>query len=531
MLRTEPMSRPAWLRFAMAAVLATLAGCTSLPSIDRLAIASHAIDLSVDTPLGAIARRSTPNDELSGFRLLPLGPYSLDARLELVHRAKASLDVQYYQFADDETGRWLLRALRDAAARGVRVRLLVDDLYTGGSDPLFLAFAAHDNVEVRLFNPFCCARELGPIGRLLVSLAEFGRLNHRMHNKLFVADGAIGVIGGRNVANAYFLRGAGENFVDLDALTVGFVVSPLQFLFDRYWNSVAVYPLHAVAQPDQPPAQLRASFEAMTGPLTTPAPPPLSQNDVLGYGPVGQELDAGKLDLIWGDGRVFADHPDKPFDVEPGGALAQTSVTYNLFETLRTARSEVVISSPYFVPGPVSLEMMPSLRDRGVKVIVLTNSLTSTDEPIVHAGYSRHREALLKMGVDLYELSGSRLKDNQRQYLFGKSLGRLHAKLAVIDGEQVFIGSMNLDPRSATINTELGSITSSPSLARELRHIIDIDRLQSAYRLRLNPEGRCCEWLSNDGEKETILSEEPDSTPWQRLKNWLLSPLVPEEQI
>ena len=471
MWRTESMSLRRALRFAIAAVLATLAGCTSLPTIDRQANASLAIDLRVDTPLGAIARRSTPNDELSGFRLLTLGPYSLDARLELARRAQVSLDVQYYQFANDETGRWLLRALRDAAARGVRVRLLVDDLYTGGSDPLFLAFAAHDNVEVRLFNPFCCARQLGPIGRLLASLAEFGRLNHRMHNKLFVADGAVGVIGGRNVANAYFLRGGQDNFVDLDALTVGFVVPPLQFLFDRYWNSAAVYPLHAVKRSDQPPAQLRASFEAMTGPLTTPAPPPLSQYDVLGYGPIGPELDSGRLDLIWGDGRVFADHPDKPFDDEPGGALAETSVPHNLFETLRMARSDVVISSPYFVPGPVSLEMMRALRERGVRVIVLTNSLASTDEPIVHVGYSRYRETLLKMGVDLYELSAPRLKGSKRQLMFGQSLGRLHAKLAVIDGEQVFIGSMNLDPRSATINTEIGSITTSPTLARELRHI------------------------------------------------------------
>jgi putative cardiolipin synthase len=286
-----------------------------------------------------------------------------------------------------------------------------------------------------------------------------------------------------------------------------------------------------VVRPDETPAQLRSRFEVMTGPLTTPAPPPLSSSDVLGYGPVGEELDAGKLDLIWGDARVFADHPDKPFDVEPDGALAQTSVAFNFFETLRTARSEVIISSPYFVPGPVSLEMLQAMRSRGVKVIVLTNSLASTDEPIVHVGYSRYRETLLKMGVELYELSASRLKDNERQYLFGKSLGRLHAKLAVIDGEQVFIGTMNLDPRSATINTELGSITRSATLAGELRHLIDIDRLQSAYRLRLNAEGRCCEWLSIDGEKEIILTKEPDSTPWQRLKNWLLSPLVPEEQL
>jgi len=191
----------------------------------------------------------------------------------------------------------------------------------------------------------------------------------------------------------------------------------------------------------------------------------------------------------------------------------------------------VVISSPYFVPGPLSLEMLRELRARNVKVTVLTNSLASTDEPVVHVGYSRYREALLKMGIDLYELSSSRLKKNEHPFLFGKSLGRLHAKLVVIDRRLVFIGSMNLDPRSATINTELGSIIDSPQLAKEMRRIIDIDRLQSAYRLRLNAAGSCCEWLGDDGEKEVVLVEEPDSTLWVRFKSRLLAPFVPEEQL
>jgi len=166
-----------------------------------------------------------------------------------------------------------------------------------------------------------------------------------------------------------------------------------------------------------------------------------------------------------------------------------------------------------------------------VKVTVMTNSLASTDEPVVHIGYSHYREELLRMGVDLYELSASRLRENKRMFLFGKSLGRLHAKLVVIDRRRLFIGSMNLDPRSATINTELGAMIDSPPLARELLRIIDIDRLQSAYRVRLAPNGKGLEWLSNDGEKEMILHDEPDSTPWLRIKAWLLTPFVPVEQL
>jgi putative cardiolipin synthase len=520
-----------WRRLVLCAALLLLGACSTLPAVDREAIKSEAIPLSTKTTLGRIAQTSAPTPEVSGFRLMPLGLFSLDARVQLARRAEVSLDVQYYHFEDDETGRWLLRALRDAAERGVRVRLLIDDLYTGGKDPLWLAFAAHKNVQVRLFNPFARARSHGQGARFIASADEWGRVNHRMHNKLFIADGAMAVIGGRNVANEYYLRSMAENFIDVDAFTTGWIVPPLQNLFDRYWNSDPVYPLESVTRSDKTPAELRALFEDWTGPVKTPPPDALPPNDILGYGPIADDLDLGRLGLVWGEAYVFADHPDKPFDGEAGGEILETSVTYNVFEAIRSAQQEVVASSPYFVPGPVSMEMLHELRERGVKVTVMTNSLASTDEPIVHIGYAAHREEMLRMGIDLYELSSSRLKDNKRPFLFGKSLGRLHAKLVVIDKKRLFIGSMNLDPRSATINTELGAMIDSPPLARELLRIIDIDRLQSAYRVRLNPNGPGLQWLSNDGDKEFILTQEPDSTPWLRIKSWLLTPFVPVEQL
>jgi putative cardiolipin synthase len=522
--------RFACVAFALCA-LVLLGACTTLPVVDRDAIATEAIPLNPKTTLGHIAQSSSPAPDLSGFRLMPLGLFSLDTRIQLARRAEVSLDVQYYEFNDDETGRWLLRALRDAADRGVRVRVLIDDLYTGGKDELWLAFASHKNVQVRIFNPFCCARNHGQGARFLASLKDWSRVDHRMHNKLFIADGAMAVIGGRNVANEYYLRSASENYVDVDAFTAGWIVPPLQNLFDRYWNANAVYPLEKVTHSNIPPAELRARFEDWTGPVKTPPPAELPPNDILGYGPIADDLDLGRLGLIWGDAYVFADHPDKPFDSEAGGDLLETSVTYNVFEAIRNAKEEVVISSPYFVPGPVSMEMLRELRGRGVKVAVMTNSLASTDEPVVHIGYSHYREELLRMGVDLYELSASRLRDNLRPFLFGKSLGRLHAKLVVIDKKRLFIGSMNLDPRSASINTELGAVIDSPPLARELLRVIDIDRLQSAYRVRLAPDGSGLQWLSSDGDKEKILTQEPDSTPWLRIKSWLLTPFVPVEQL
>ena len=524
------VARAAALAPALLFVLAT-AACSTLPAVDRDAIASEAIPLSTSTTLGRIAKGSQPSPELSGFRLMPLGLFSLDARVQLARRAEVSLDVQYYHFENDETGRWLLRALRDAAERGVRVRVLIDDLYTGGQDDYWLSFAAHENVEVRLFNPFCCAREHGQTSRFIASADEWSRVNHRMHNKLFIADGAMAVIGGRNVANEYYLRGKGQNFVDVDAFATGWIVPPLQFQFDRYWNSGSVYPLKVIAHTDVPDAELRARFEAATGPKTTPPPDELPPNDILGYGPIADDLDGGKLGLIWGEAFVFADHPDKPFDGHVGGEPLDTSVTYNLFEVIRAAKKEVVASSPYFVPGELSMRMLRELRSRGVAVAVLTNSLASTDEPLVHIGYAHYREELLRIGVELYELSSSRVKINQRPFLFGKSLGRLHAKLAVVDREGLFIGSMNLDPRSASINTELGAVVRSPALAKELLRVIDIDRLYSAYRVRLRGSGHGLEWVSNEGDTATVLTEEPDSTPWLRIKAWLLTPFVPVEQL
>jgi putative cardiolipin synthase len=518
-----------WCRLLVCAIVfAALGACSTLPRVDRAAKSSQAIELSRATALGRIADAHRPAPDLSGFRLMPLGSFSLDTRVELARRAQVSLDVQYYHIADDESGRWLLRALRDAAVRGVRVRLLIDDYYTGGVDELFLALAAHPNVEVRVFNPFCCLREHGQLARIAASIGDIRRVNHRMHNKLFVADGAMAVIGGRNVANEYFLRNRmGQNFIDVDAFAVGWIIPPLQGLFDRYWNADATYPLQSLVRSAPPASELREKFERWTGPDRTPEPAAPPRSDILGYGPISEDLARGHLGLIWGDAYVFADHPDKPFDGEAGGDIQETSVTFNVFEALRKAADEVVIASPYLVPGEQGMSLFRELRQRGVRVTAMTNSLGSTDEPLVHIGYSAYREAMLALGVDLYEVSGTRVKRNRQENLFGASLGRLHAKLAVVDRNVLFVGSMNLDPRSATINTELGAVIKSPALAREMVRIIDIDRLQSAYRLRLSSDGLRCEWLGQDEGGEMVLTEEPDSTFWQRLKLRLLKPLVP----
>ncbi|MEO8506119.1 MAG: phospholipase D family protein, partial [Betaproteobacteria bacterium] len=403
---------------------------------------------SADSPLVKIAQLSTPAPELSGFRLMPMGFYSLDARIELAKRARRSLDIQYYLIQNDMTGHLLLRTLRDAAKRGVRVRLLVDDLYTFGGDALFIGLSAFPNVEVRLFNPFCCGRS-GILNKYASSLFDFRRLNRRMHNKLFIADGAMAVAGGRNIADEYFMRSMTDNFVDMDVFIVGAVVPHLANIFDAYWNSPHVFPVETIIRTDATREQLQAQFDTLVDEGDQMMALTLPPIDILGYGPISEDLDAGRLGLHWGRATAFADPPDK-VTARTDEEARSMSVTMGVMDLVMASRTEVVLSSPYFVPGDMGVQAFGDLRRRDVKVTILTNSLAANDEPVVHTGYARYRVRLLKTGVDLYELSPTRIQKNKRLGLPGASLGRLHAKTAVIDRSLVFLGSMNLDPRSAS---------------------------------------------------------------------------------
>ncbi len=516
------------MQVAGLAVTLLVAGCGALPQRSETP-PSAALPPAPASPLVRIAENSIPAPGQSGFRLLPLGFYSLDARIELVRRAQRSLDLQYYQIHNDMTGHLLLRNLRDAALRGVRVRLLVDDLYTTGGDELFIGLAAFPNVEVRLFNPFCCGRD-GLLSKYASSLADIGRLNHRMHNKLFIADSAMVVAGGRNIADEYFMRSMTENFVDMDALIVGAVVPQLVNIFDTYWNSPHVFPVADVIKTDLDAARLRHRFDQLVDEgeqMMTLDLPPI---DILGYGPISDDLADGRLGLVWGTANAFADSPEK-VNATTDEMARKMSVTMNVMDLVMAAHREVVLSSPYFVPGPMGVKAFGDLRRHDVKVTILTNSLAANDEPLVHTGYARYREALLSTGVDLYELSPTRIQRNKRLGFPGASKGRLHAKTAVIDRSVVFIGSMNLDPRSASKNTELGIIIQSPELAREVLRVIHISKLQSAYRLRFGADGRSIEWLTMDDEGEVVLAEEPDTSLFFRLQNMLFAPFVPEQQL
>ena len=493
--------------------------CGVLPAApDRPASSSAVAD--PNTALAQIVAASTPPGEHSGFRLMPLGVYSLDARLQLARRAERSLLVQYYQLENDGTGRLLVGALMEAAARGVKVRILVDDLYTAKSQQLLLAISKLPNIEVRLFNPFCCGRD-GFLSRFFTSPSEIARLNRRMHNKLFIADGVVAVVGGRNIADDYFSLGVVQNFIDLDSLVVGKVVPQLEAIFDTYWNARQAWPIDEIVQGDE--VKMRMAME-----MATKAPKSeLPSVDFLGYGTVAEELDNGRLGLLWGEARAIADPPTKPAAMTDAEAYS-TSVSMKVWSMLMRAKVDVEMTSPYLVPGERGMAAFADISRRKVKLTLLTNSFAANDEPLVHTGYSRYRVMLLEGGADLYEISPKRTSANTRFGMFGNSVGRLHAKTVVVDSRHLFIGSMNLDPRSATQNTEMGIAIDSPELARELMRINRISKLQSAYRLRLSRESGSLEWLTNDGNKEVVLTYEPESTFLQRFYNSLIAPIVPE---
>ncbi|MGK6309847.1 phospholipase D family protein [Variovorax sp. DT-64] len=531
-MRARPSRWPQWVRLglALAVVLFLASGCAMLPAeFERTP--SRAVPLSPDTALGRIAKSSQPDADLSGFRLLPSGDFALHTRLELARRAQRTLDVQYYQIHDDETGRYLLRTLRDAARRGVRVRLLMDDLYTSGADELLLALAATPNVELRLFNPFP-ARRGGMLGRFSASLLDFSRVNRRMHNKLFIADGAMAVAGGRNIGNEYFTQTAGANFIDLDTFVAGALIPRLASLFDQYWNSEYVRPIETVVASAVPREERQRRFESLSGPQTTPPPRPPAPNDLLGYSPIMEDIKAGRLDLIWTRAEAYADSPERVIgkQVTYGGIplLDVDSVRYNFIEQIRRGRSDVTIVSPYLIPGKGGLDAMREVRGRGMKISVVTNSLAATDEPVVHTGYRRYREDMLKLGVEIYELSSQRTRRSVRLGLFGTQIGRLHAKSAVIDGRTLFVGSMNFDPRSDVHNTEIGLIIFSPEMAQQVLKLIEVLKQQGAYKVRFAPGTERIEWVSEEAGVEQVLTSEPDSTLWDRVMLEILAPLAPE---
>ncbi len=514
------------MAFAASIIVLVMPGCGVLPAMpDRPT--SSALAPATDSALVRTVQDATPNPSMTGFRLMPIGFTSLDARVELSRRAAHSLDVQYYLIANDRTGRLFMRNLRDAALRGVRVRLLVDDLYTTGGDEMFRGFAAFPNVEVRVFNPFCCGRQ-SVTTKYMASLLDFQRINHRMHNKLFIADGVVAVMGGRNIADEYFTRSPTSNFVDMDVLVVGGAMQRLRNIFDMYWNSQETYPIESIVTGSASRNDLQRGFDHLVEDGEQMRSIPVPATDMLGYSPLGRDLDAGQLKLAWGTAVAFADRPDKVKATTPEMARSM-SAQMDIMDRVSVSKRNVVISSPYFVPGSAGVEAFSDLIKRNVKVAILTNSLAANDVPLVHAGYSRYRVELLRNGVELYELSPTRMWHNEELPVSTMAVGRLHTKAAVIDESIVYMGSVNLDPRSDSTNTELGILADCPELARQVIDVIAMSQRGSSYRLRFGSDGTTLQWLATTDAGEVVFTQEPEATLLMRFQNILFGPFVPEQ--
>ncbi len=514
-----------WL-FLFAALM-LLHGCASLPPpSERTQV--EAIPASHGIELAELAAQSIPAGSPSAFRPLPLSAWSMEARLTLVQHAKQSLDLQYYLLQNDMTGHTLLRAVRDAAQRGVRVRILVDDLYTAQSDRMLLALEAYPNIEVRLFNPFPAGREFA-WSRWLFALSDFARVNHRMHNKLLIADGAFAVAGGRNIADEYFFSSKQGNFVDFDLLVAGQAVPGLAAIFDRYWNSPRVYQLKQLEPDRNKPEVAQAEFDQLTSDAVD-AFPPLTPDkvDLLGFHSLGNDIEAPPLRMLGGAIEVFSDDPEK-VSGRAEHIDDPTTVTSRVIRAIAEAKTEVVAASPYFVPGERGMKGLRAVRENNVHVEILTNSLASNDEPFASAAYARYREPLLKMGVELYETDSSQLKhDKLFSTALRASVGRSHSKLIVIDRHLTFVGSMNLDFRSSRLNTELGMLVESRELAEDVLRLKDLVRSVGCFRLRMSPDGDHVQWVGSEDGQETVYDEEPGVGLGTKLEIWFLSPFISE---
>lgn len=502
-------------------------GCNSLPAgFERKA--SHAFTDTEATALGNyVTEKGGAYPGKSGFHLLEDGLDAFVARAILAFKAERSIDAQYYLYHNDLVGQLFTNMLVEAADRGVRVRLLVDDMTMVGRDKNAAALDSHPNVEVRIFNPFC-----RKTSRILQFVTRMGSVTRRMHNKSFTVDNQITVVGGRNIGNEYFDACPDLEFADLDVMALGPVAENVSSVFDRYWNSDLAYPVSALykGEPltDDELDGFRKRMDAFMA----------DQMDseylvALNESRLADDLRNNQVDIKWGEAVVVYDQPEKlkhSFD----------DVEFHLAPMLEPywagVEKELIIFSPYFVPGKRGTAFLSYLAQKGVRVKILTNSLSSNDVGIVHAGYKKYRKELLRNGVALYELDKAltRKQRKSKKGASGASKASLHAKSFVFDRKNVFIGSLNLDARALKHNTEIGVILKVPEIAEEMAQEFDKNVESAAFKLELKNDGNGSEkmlWHGTENGKAVAYTHDPYAGFWRRLGIEVLSWLPLESQL
>ena len=493
----------------LAAGLLGLGGCASI-DFDYPRSESYALTDTDDTYLGreiSDAGFDYPPEQ-SGFHPLHDGVDALAARLLLASRAEKSIDVQYYLIKNDIVGRAFILALLEAADRGVRVRLLLDDMFTKGYDVGMAALHSHPNFEIRIYNPF----KRGATGKAGSALTDFGRINRRMHNKTFTVDNKITLIGGRNIADEYFGAREDSAFGDLDVLAIGPIVQDVSSMFDEYWNHETALPAPAfVKDLDDPEAELDALRNGLRD----------AQDDIMQSRYANAVKDRA-YDYVAEDQSIFAwapyklvyDSPDKGIK---GKASEESLIITPLAEALRAAKNEVIIISPYFVPLKSGIEGLSGLQEKGVDVTVITNSLAANNQFTVHSGYKPARKPLLKNGITLYEVRPDAKVSGTEFIDASGATATLHTKSFVVDRNAVFIGSFNFDPRSANLNTELGVIIYDPELGQSFARGIDENLREAAYEVFLDSNERV-RWRGWEEGQEVVYKKEPETSWWTRFK-------------
>lgn len=451
-----------------------------------------------DSPLGKAALPMVQaHPGKSGVFALADGRDAFAARVLLADASECSLDVQYYIWNGDKTGTLLFEALRRAADRGVRVRLLLDDNNTAGLDTVLAALNSHPKIEVRLFNPFMHRR-----WRVLSFLTDFRRLNRRMHNKSFIADRQACIIGGRNVGDEYFDAGQGVSFVDLDVLAIGPVVEDVSVDFERYWSSESSYPAERVLARVSQTAIAEVSAAAAR---VEKDPAAVAYMRAIANSKYVQQVLAGELAFKWSTVQMVSDNPAKGLGLARDEELMWT----RLKQVLQTPRLELELVSPYFVPGEEGVEYFSALARQGIKVRILTNSLAATDVAAVHSGYARRRKPMLEAGVEIFEMEPEfSFAPTKAHGALGSSNASLHAKTFSIDRSRVFVGSFNFDPRSQRLNTELGFVIDCPAIAQAIADAFASIIPARAYQVRLSAAASL-QWVEQRDGEEVVYDREP----------------------
>lgn len=486
-------------------MFALLHGCASV-DFDYPKPPSSALTDTDDTYLGKnLEGQAEQHPGEAGFYPLSNGIDALAARLLLAERAERTLDAQYYLIKKDIVSRAFINVLLRAADRGVRVRLLLDDIFTGGYDAGLAGLDSHPNFEIRIFNPF--ARRSA---RFMDGITSFSRVNRRMHNKSFTVDNQVTIIGGRNIADEYFGAREDAKFGDLDVMGIGPVVNDVSDMFDRYWNHERAAPIAAFADmPDDPAAELeriRGLLEQAREEIKTTKYAEAVRDKVLEY------VETNTSPFVWAPYTLAVDSPDKSFKSK---AKEVASIKTALRESILSAKSEVIIISPYFVPRKAGIEAISELQRSGVDVTVITNSLAANNQASVHGGYSPSRKPLLKSGVKIFEVRSDADVSGSELVAASGAKATLHTKAFIVDRRELFIGSFNFDPRSANINTELGVIIRSPELAEQAAKRIEAQLAHQTFEVFLNEKGKL-RWRGVHDGVETIYDKEPQTTWSQR---------------